>query len=282
VTALGNALLVGSKAIAVAASDVLRDAGALVGIITLDDSEDTRSRLPDLVARGAQTTRSRSEANTAMASVEADWVLVAGWYWIIESSLLAARPHIGIHHSLLPRFRGGSPLIWSLLQEERTVGTSLFTLTDTVDAGDVWAQQAVAVDDDAYVADVLTRCDDTAIQLLHSVLDGSTEPRPQDERLASWCTPRHPEDGRVDWGRSASTVARSIRAQSRPYPGAFAESDAGRVRLWRARPDERRYYGAIGEVVSPGNGQLAVICGDGRLAVIEEFEGGLRRGLRLF
>lgn len=256
--------LIGSKSIGVAALDVLRSVSELVGIVTLDDSADARSTLSTLREHGAAVCTTREAANAAIRALDADLVVVAGWYWIIPADIVNARPFIGIHHSLLPAYRGGSPLVWQLINGEREVGTSLFTLTDEMDAGPLWAQARVSVGD-GYVGDVLRRCDAAAIELLPRLFDG-TPPMAQTGAGASWCAQRSPGDGLIDWTKPAAEIVRWIRAQSRPYPGAFTYG-AHRITIWRAREAEKRWYGTPGQVVGDH-----VMCGDGAIVVEESSE----------
>jgi methionyl-tRNA formyltransferase len=79
----------------------------------------------------------------------------------------------------------------------------------------------------------------------------------------------------------ARDIARWIRAQSHPYPGAFTMHDDERLTIWRAQADERHYLGRPGEVVRLGRGQLGVICGDEHPLLIEESSAALRPGWRL-
>lgn len=276
-----SVLVVGSKALGLAAQAHLRAQDRLAGLITVDDSGDGRSAFAALVSAGATVVADRREAATAMSDIRADAVLVAGWYWMIDPAQLETRPHLGIHHSLLPRYRGGSPLVWSLIKGDRLVGTTIFTLTKEVDAGGIWAQGEVAVGKDDYIGDVLQRCDELALKLLPSALDPSATPVPQDPARATWCSPRRPEDGLIDWTMSAQDVAAWIRAQSRPYPGAFTDCDGERITIWRARPDDRVYIGRPGEVVRLGRDRIGVICGDEHPLLVEESSQPLRPGWRL-
>lgn len=248
--------LVGSKAIGLGAYRALQQY-ANVRAVTLDDSRDTRSRLADFRELGA-TVVSKEEANRVIDDLDADLIVVAGWYWRIERT--AGRRIVGIHHSLLPRYRGGSPLVWALIRGERRVGTSLFTLTDEMDAGPIWAQAELDVRD-GYVGDVMERCDRAAIRLLPELLH--VEPVEQDHSQATWCAQRKPSDGLIDWTRPAEEVVRWIRAQSAPYPGAFTYCDGQPVSIWRASL-ARPVLGTPGQVVDG-----VVVCGEGAIVVEE-------------
>src|SRR5687767_6193440 len=130
-----KAALIGSKSLATGVIPQLRRHAELSAIITSWDGQDDRSCLSNLVREGAIVARSRVEADELVGDLDADVVIVAGWYWLIPKEELRRRLFVGIHHSLLPAYRGGSPLVWALIEGKDVVGTSLFTLTEDMDAG---------------------------------------------------------------------------------------------------------------------------------------------------
>lgn len=256
--------LIGSKDIGLQFMRVLRQEADLVSVVTIDDSTDTRSRLGTFREAGAVVVGTRQEADTVIASLDADRVLVAGWYWLIDPLALAVSTFIGVHHSMLPQYRGGSPLVWALIEGCTEIGTSFFSLTAQADAGPIWAQTPVAVTD-GYIGSALRDCNSAALTLLRQLLHDSLVPWPQDESRATWRRQRTPTDGLIDWTMPASTIVREIRAQSRPYPGAYSWADVDRVTIWRASPSSVTLRGQPGLLL--GN---RVVCGDGAAIIIEE------------
>jgi methionyl-tRNA formyltransferase len=143
---------------------------------------------------------------------------------------------------------------------------------EEVDAGDIWGQRRVAITPDEYVDSVLNRLEGEAAGLigeaLPGMLAGAVRPWPQDHERATFCAPRRPEDGRIDWQWPAERIARFVRAQSRPYPGAYTHAGGDKVTIWRAAVGASR-AGEPGETVTNG-----VICGDGMLLEIQEAQCG--------
>ena len=275
-----SVLVVGSKAIGLAVQERLRAAGLLAGVITVDDSTDPRSRLAAMRAIGATVVTDRKEASQAMSRVKADAVVVAGWYWLIGPEQLRARPHIGIHHSLLPRYRGGSPLVWSLIRGDRVVGTSLFTLTDEMDAGEIGhSARSTSV-----LLRTSTTCSSDGMPWPWTYFPRPSIPRRgHGLRISPWqpgALRGVPRTGRSIGRVSAEEIVRSVRAQSRPYPGAFTDHETGRITIWRARSDARQYFGRPGEVVRLDGGGFGVLCGDDHRVVVEESSEAIRQGWR--
>jgi methionyl-tRNA formyltransferase len=268
--------LIGSKALGLAIAELLQSRGELAGIVTLNDEADARSVLPALRRMGAFVAAGRHEADAAISRIRAELFVVAGWYWIIPPAVLAKGSFLGIHHSLLPAYRGGSPLVWAMIDGEETVGTTVFSLAEGADEGPIWAQSAVDVGGD-YIGEIMARCDDEAVRLISGVLDGKGPlPQAQDHSRATWRSQRRPEDGVIDWDRPAEEVARWVRAQSRPYPGAFSYMNDRRVTVWRAHPADDVVAGPPGTVVNK-----TVACGNATGLTLEEVEPGVPSGVRL-
>lgn len=176
----------------------------------------------------------------ALADLRPELIVVIGWYYMVPRALreLAPRGCVGIHGSLLPRYRGGAPLVWALINGEPEAGVSLFHLGDGVDDGDIVAQRAFPVAPGDTIREALERATAASVALVEEfvprLLEGTAPRLPQDHSLATHFPQRSPADGRIDWSWSAERIRNFIRAQTRPYPGAFTELGGKRVTLWDA------------------------------------------------
>ena len=254
----------------------------VVSIITFDDTSDTRHAFRELQCFGEQhripvaVTRSGADLYDAVSAAQPELAVVCGWYSMIaaDTRKLARRGFIGVHNSLLPKYRGAAPLVWAMLHGECEVGLSIYTLTDGMDDGDVWAQTSTAVGPDDYIGDVLARLEDACAEMISSVyprmLGNTITPEPQDARHASYGTLRNRAHGRIRWSDPVQRIYRWIRAQSVPYPGAFTFCDGRRLTIWKAHPFQLPYYGRPGEVVRGPSGEAMVVCGDDWALVIDE------------
>lgn len=194
---------------------------------------------------------------------------------------------VNLHASLLPRYRGRSPLNWQLVHGERESGVTLHHMVARADAGDIIAQRRVPVGPDDTARELYRRLVSAAEQLLEEqladILAGTAPRIPQDESLATCFGARSPEDGRIDWQRPAREIHDLVRAVTRPWPGAFSEVPGGRLQVWRSAP---RSSVAGAPRLAPGEvwrgaGSCFVGSGDGIVELID-FEcsvpGGLRSG----
>ena len=189
---------------------------------------------------------------------------------MISTAILELAPlgAFNMHGSLLPKYRGRAPVNWALLHGEHETGVTLHHMVARADAGDIVDQQAVSIGATETARDLYPRITAAARQVLARQLDnllrGSAPRRPQDEAAASYFGGRRPEDGRIDWRQSASTIFNLIRAVTHPYPGAFTTYNSRRLYIWWAIP-EALSHGAPGEVI--GVTPLRIATGSGSLEV---------------
>lgn len=176
-----------------------------------------------------------------------------------------------MHGSYLPAYRGRAPLNWSIINGEDHCGVTLHTIEKKFDAGEIVDREKVAFGPDEYVGDIQPRVAAAAVRVLErslpSLLAGVPRLEKQDESKASYFGKRTPEDGRIDFSKSAREVFNLVRGVSRPFPGAFAEIGGRRYTIWRAKPLEDFKGGRAGEIVS--REPFIIACGKGALEVSE-------------
>ena len=182
---------------------------------------------------------------------------------------------VNLHGSLLPKYRGRSPVNWQLVNGETESGVTLHYIVGRADAGDIIGQERVEVgpEDTAIVLyrKLLAAAERVLHRHLRGVLDGAAPRIKQDESQATVFGGRKPEDGRLDWRRPAWELHNLVRAVAPPWPGAFTFAEDGKVMILRTRPCEKVRPGAAlkpGEVraaedgvfVGSGRGQLQIMA----------------------
>ena len=169
-----------------------------------------------------------------------DLILVLGWYYMLPREVRhkAALGCMGVHASLLPKYRGWAPISWAIINGETETGISLFHLEDEVDSGDIVAQKGFAIDHEDTCASVYEKAVEASIRVLRECLPqiaaGQAPRVVQNADEASYFPRRWPEDGLIDWTMSAKEIHDFIRAQTKPYPGAFTYVDGKKVTIWDA------------------------------------------------
>ena len=171
-----------------------------------------------------------------------DLIIVAGWHYILSSKILNIPPLgvIGLHASLLPKYRGSSPLTWQLINGEKEAGITLFYIEDGggVDTGDIIGQESFLIEENDTIKELISKSETGAFNLLEKYLplieQGSAPRIKQDESQATIYKQRIPADGEIDWNDSPENIRNFIRAQTKPYPGAFTFIGNKKVTVWDA------------------------------------------------
>ena len=149
----------------------------------------------------------------------------------------AGRGAFNMHGSLLPKYRGRTPVNWAIIQGERETGATLHEMVAKPDAGRIVDQETVAILPDDTAVDVCHKVTMAAEKVLERALPhliaGTATLRPQDLAAGSYYGGRRPEDGRINWNKDAASVHNLVRAVAPPYPGAFCSLTGGTLRLLR-------------------------------------------------
>ena len=199
-------------------------------------------------------TLERSMNDTSLLESVVNWqpdaFLVAGWYHMVPKSWREIAPAYGLHASLLPKYSGGAPLVWAIINGEKETGITLFQMDDGVDSGPIAGQIQEPIKTGDTIATLYARIEQSGLELLRETLpklaEQSLQLVPQDGSRRLIMPQRSPEDGLIDWSQDAVTIDRFIRAQTYPYPGAFSTFEAKPLHIWCA------------QVASATNGELEI------------------------
>jgi methionyl-tRNA formyltransferase len=264
------------------------DAGAeIVGVVTLpgpiDPSRSGQCRFDGLAARfdaALIETRDVNALDTlnAVRKLEPELIFVVGWSQLLHDPFITiAREGVfGMHPTLLPRHRGRAPIPWAILTGLARTGVTLFEIVDaTADSGEIVGQVALDIAPDETATTLFARLAEAHVDLTREFvpqLVARTAPRiPQNPTRASAWPKRVPADGIIDWETRAPYLYDWVRAQTRPYPGAFTYLGEDKVIVWGARPVELEDVAPAGTIVDVGADGPVVACGEGGL-LLEEIE----------
>jgi methionyl-tRNA formyltransferase len=219
------------------------------------------------------------ETIAALREAAPDLIFVVGWSQLVLDEFIRLPPQgvFGMHPTLLPRHRGRAAIPWAILSGLAKTGVTLFEISDgTADSGPIVGQVEVPISPDETAETLYAKVTEAHIELVRryvpELLDGSAQRIAQDTRRASAWPKRTPADGIIDWETRAPYLYDWVRAQTRPYPGAFTYLGDDKVVVWRARPVEVDEAVAAGTIVGHEGDMAVVACGEGGL-VLEEVEG---------
>lgn len=183
---------------------------------------------------------------------------------------LAPQGAFNLHGSLLPKYRGRAPLNWVLVNGEKETGVTLHRMTHRADAGDIVAQQTVAIADSDVALSLHRKLCAASQTLLGDALpkirSGQTQERAQDDTQATYVGRRTPEDGRLTWEKPAQELHNLVRAVSDPWPGAFGYVGTNKFIVWKSRVRTDMAAAQPGTVLSVA--PLVVACGEGALEIV--------------
>lgn len=209
-----------------------------------------------------------------LAALEPDVIVVAAYGQILPQAVLDIPPRgsINLHPSLLPRYRGPSPVAAAILAGEKFTGVSVMLMEAGLDSGPVLSQAQVAIADVDSTATLTEKLSRVSAFMLPEVLErwsrGELHPRPQDESLVSCSRAIAKGDGEIDWRMTAPDIWRRVRAYH-PWPGSFTRWQGKRLNVVAAAPAGVEGDGEEGRVVALAGDAFGVQTGKGVLAVLQ-------------
>ncbi|MBW2558530.1 MAG: bifunctional UDP-4-amino-4-deoxy-L-arabinose formyltransferase/UDP-glucuronic acid oxidase ArnA [Deltaproteobacteria bacterium] len=213
--------------------------------------------------------------------LEPDIIFSFYYRHMVGPSILEIPPAgcLNLHGSLLPRYRGRSPINWALVNGEEETGVTLHYMTLRPDDGDIVCQEKIRISDDDTAMSLHEKAVAASSRMLDGILpqikDGTAPRYSQDHSHATYYGGRRPGDGEIDWRGTASEVRSLIRAVTRPYPGAFSYVGDRKCFFWKVseHPESETSF-APGTIVSVD--PFVVACGKGALRVdFGQPEGGI-------
>ncbi len=182
----------------------------------------------------------RPESMAELRSYAPDLIVVAAFAQILSREVLELPRYgcLNVHASLLPRWRGASPIAAAILAGDASSGVTIMKMDAGLDTGPLLAVRAIALRADETTGTLTARLAELGAELLAETLGpwigGALTPAPQDDAQATLTRTLRKEDGRIDWhDRDAGLIARMTRAYD-PWPGAFTTYAGRTLKLWLA------------------------------------------------
>ena len=174
-------------------------------------------------------------------SLKPDLILVMGWSQILKSEIICT-PKIGIigsHPTELPKFRGRAPIPWTILKGLKESAETFFWIEKGIDDGDIVDQKKFRItenDDASSVYQKVTELGkEMIIENLKKIDIGIIPRKKQDpSKFLEYWKKRNPEDGIIDWNKTAKEIILLFRATTYPYPGAFTYFKNSKLIIWKA------------------------------------------------
>jgi len=220
----------------------------------------TRARDPEFLAQ--------------LRALAPDLIVLASYGKILPQAALEIAPlgNWNLHGSLLPKYRGASPIQYALLNGERETGVTLMEMVAEMDAGDIYLQAVEPIHPDDDYGTLEARLAQRAASLLLEGLErlqaGTLTRTPQDHAAATYAPMITKDDTRIRWEEPAEQCRNRIRAFS-PKPGAFTHWRGKTLKLWRAEVAPRTEDAVPGTIIACAPDDFRVACGEGALRLLE-------------
>ncbi|MBO1360732.1 methionyl-tRNA formyltransferase [Acetobacter sacchari] len=218
-----------------------------------------------LEVRSPLTLKRDAEARQAFAALDLDVAVVAAYGLILPTDMLAA-PRFGclnIHASLLPRWRGASPIQSSILAGDSESGVTIMQMEAGLDTGPMLLHASTPITGDTTATTLHDALSTMGARLVVQTLREMPSAVVQPEDGVTYAARLTREDGRIDWTRTAAEIDRQVRALT-PWPGAFTTLDGVVLKIGEAKPAPFPDGVAAAQPGEALDDHLTIACGDGR------------------
>lgn len=186
-----------------------------------------------------QRIRNNPEALAVLEKAQPDVCVVAAFGQILPIEFFDLPPFgtVNVHASVLPAYRGASPIVHAILNGDKETGVTIMKIDAGMDTGDILSVRWTPIPPGATAGDLATVLAGQGARLLlptlREYLGGKLSPTPQPAESATYAPRITRDDGHIDWGHSAAEVHNRLRAMN-PWPGAFTEWRDAELKIWRA------------------------------------------------
>lgn len=212
-----------------------------------------------------------AEGEEILRSLNADIMVTAAYGQILRENILSIcqKGIINVHASLLPKYRGASPVQWAIINGEEELGVTIMQTELGVDTGDMILKKSFRPDGDENVDEMMEKLSyvgaDLVVEALDLIEEGKAVYEKQDDAQATHCKMLKKEDGKLSFDKPAKQVVDFVRGMT-PWPSAYAETKFGVLKVVKARVAEGK--GNPGEVLVADKKGLIVACQEGAVEIL--------------
>ena len=208
-----------------------------------------------------------------LKKIKPNLILVLGWSQLLKNEIIKI-PDIGVfgsHPTLLPKYRGRAPIPWTIIKGLKKSGLTFFWIDEGIDNGDILDQKEFFISENEDATSLMEKITETGKIMLKENLikiqEGVITRKKQDKLdfIEDW-PKRTPEDGKIDWSRSAEEIHTLIRATTHPYPGAYTIYKNKKIKIWKAVIEHDDVEG-FGRIISVGETNVRISTGKGNIII---------------
>lgn len=242
-------------------------------------------------ARGAQIDKHYE----LFQNLDADIAVSINYSGIIPQSIIDLFPLgiLNVHAGDLPKYRGNACQAWAILNGEDKIGLCVHKMIGgELDSGEIIRREYFPIDHTVKITRVMEWIRERtpelmldSVEILRKEPHYYLEKQPTDSSAVLRCYPRKPEDGKIDWSKSAIEILRLINATNQPYSGAFCNFEGNKLIIWDAMivGDTESFCAVAGQVMNISEQGAEIACGSGKILVTEiEYMGAVIKPKKVF
>ena len=220
--------------------------------------------------------------------IKPDLVITLAYGQIVPQGFLDKIPLgcLNLHGSLLPKYRGASPIQTALINNEKVTGVTLMEMVKAMDAGRMYAKKVVEINEDDNSTSLFNKikiaASELVLEALPKYINGELKGEEQDESLVSFCSTIKPEQEKLDLSLSAKQIVGWIKGLS-DDPGAYLYLNNNKLKIYKAKVVDNTVTDGIGTIVKADKSGLYMQAKDGVISLLEiQKEGKKRMDYRSF
>ena len=212
-----------------------------------------------------------SDAISELKSFNADIFIVVSYGQILKESVLSIPKlySVNIHASLLPKYRGASPIQYALLNGDKETGITIIRMDETLDGGDIILQKEIKIDSNDYIENLSSKLSllgsEAIIESLNMQESKRIDFKKQDNNNVSYAPKIKKEDGLINWSKKSYEIVNQIRALS-PWPSAYTRFNNKILKILQADTSKDSSE-ILGEVILSDDTGIKVACSDGSIVI---------------
>jgi methionyl-tRNA formyltransferase len=220
---------------------------------------------------------SGSEEMQALIDLNADLIVTAAFGQFLPMSLINSVKigAINVHASLLPKYRGGAPVHYAIMNGDKETGVTIIYMVKKMDAGEMLASAKMPITDQDDVGTMFDKLSllgrDLLMETLPDLIDGKVNSTAQVEEEVSFSPNISPEEEEIDINLPARLVDAKVRGL-RPFPVAYVMMEGKRTKLWKTRVVDQTTDLLPGQVVDKNKHELLIATGENGVIAIEELQ----------
>jgi methionyl-tRNA formyltransferase len=215
-----------------------------------------------------------------ISNITVEFIISINYLFLIGTDLISfpLKAAINLHGSLLPKYRGRTPHIWAIINNEKITGITAHLISEECDEGDIILQKEILIDQKDTGAELLVKYQNEYPAMIQELLDlindNSLTYMKQNSSFATYYDKRSPDDGRINWEWQKERIYNWVRALAYPYPGAFCFYKGQKIVI------DRCFFSNLGYDCSQKNGTILFIAKTNQL-IVKTQNGAIGISLRI-